>query len=55
MRAPRELYAFALLLLDEKELTREAVSTKPLELIRLNREKLSPNFVQPGVKVVDEW
>ena len=55
MRAPRELCALALLLLDEKELAREAVSTKPLELIRQNRERLSPNFVQPGVKVVDEW
>ncbi len=55
MRAPRELYAFAFLLLDDKELAREAVSAKPLELVSLNREKLSPNFVQPGVKVVDEW
>jgi len=55
MRAPRELYALAFLLLDEKELAREAVSIKPLELVRLNREKLSPNFIQPGVRVVDEW
>jgi len=55
MRAPRELYALAFLLLDEKTLAREAVSTKPMELVRLNREKLSPAFVQPGVKVVNEW
>jgi RNase P/RNase MRP subunit p30 len=55
MRAPRELYAIALFLLDEREIAREAVSTRPMELVRLNREKLSPNFVQPGVRVVDEW
>jgi ribonuclease P/MRP protein subunit RPP1 len=55
MRAPRELYAIAYLLLDEKEMAREAVSTKPMELVYLNREKLSPSFVQPGVRMVDEW
>jgi len=55
MRAPRELCALAFLLLDQKEMAKEAVSTRPLELVRLNREKLSSSFIQPGVRVVDEW
>lgn len=55
MRAPRELYAIVFLLLNESKAAREAVSTKPMELVRLNREKLAPSFIQPGVKVVSEW
>lgn len=57
MRAPRELSALALLLLDESDekLARDMVSTVPMKLVQTNREKLSPSFVQPGVKVVNEW
>ncbi|MEM0232949.1 MAG: RNase P subunit p30 family protein [Candidatus Nezhaarchaeales archaeon] len=57
MRTPRELSALAFLLLDEdkEKLARDMVSTIPMKLVQVNREKLSPYFVQPGVKVVNEW
>lgn len=56
MRAPRELSALALLLGEgDDELARDMVSTIPMKLVQINREKLSPSFVQPGVKVVNEW
>ncbi|MDH5815773.1 MAG: RNase P subunit p30 family protein [Candidatus Nezhaarchaeota archaeon] len=57
MRAPRELSALAFLLLNEDRegLARDMVSTIPMRLVQMNREKLSPSFVQPGVKVVNEW
>lgn len=57
MRAPRELSALAFLLLDEGDgkSARDMVSTIPMRLVQTNREKLSPSFVQPGVKVVNEW
>ncbi len=55
MRAPRELSAFVYLLLNDKALAEEAVSTKPMKLVQSNREKLSSSFIRPGVKVVNEW
>ncbi|MCS7140119.1 MAG: hypothetical protein N3F04_03645 [Candidatus Nezhaarchaeota archaeon] len=55
MRAPRELSSIAFMILNDENLARDAVSTVPLSLINTNREKLSSNYVQPGIRVVNEW
>ncbi len=55
MRAPRELSALASIIIDDDLLAKNAVSTTPMKLVQANREKLGPRYVQPGVKVVNEW
>ncbi len=55
MRAPRELASIAFILLDDEALARESVSSIPQAIVKNNREKLSQHYVQPGVKVVEEW
>ncbi|RLF07914.1 MAG: hypothetical protein DRJ60_01605 [Thermoprotei archaeon] len=55
MRAPRELSALASIIIDDDPLAKNAVSITPMKLVQVNREKLSPRYVQPGVKVVNEW
>lgn len=52
MRKPRELAALASLFdLDETSAI-EAISRNPLAIIKRNREKLSPNFVAPGIRII---
>lgn len=55
MRAPRELSSVALLVVGNERLARDSVSINPMKLIEVNREKLKPTYVQPGVKVVESW
>jgi len=52
VRKPRELAALASLFdLDEASAI-NAVSKNPLAIIKRNREKLSPNFVAPGIRII---
>ncbi len=52
MRRPRELAALASLFdLNETSAIR-AISENPLAIVRRNREKLSPRFVAPGIRVI---
>ncbi|MEM3725874.1 MAG: RNase P subunit p30 family protein [Candidatus Bathyarchaeia archaeon] len=52
MRKPRELASLAQLFdLDMAEAL-NAVSRTPFAIVKRNREKLSPNFVAPGIRVV---
>jgi len=53
LRGPREYIAIAESLLDlEREKAQDAISKTPNNIIERNREKLSPNFVAPGIKIV---
>jgi ribonuclease P/MRP protein subunit RPP1 len=52
LRKPRELAALAILFDMSMEKALKAISEIPISIIKRNREKLSPNFVAPGVKVV---
>jgi len=52
MRKPREMAALASLLDMDKASAIEAVSKNPLAIIKRNREKLSPSFVAPGIRIV---
>jgi RNase P/RNase MRP subunit p30 len=52
MRKPKELAALAFLFnLDETSATK-AVSENPLSIVKRNREKLSPEFIAPGVRII---
>ncbi|MEM3641110.1 MAG: RNase P subunit p30 family protein, partial [Candidatus Bathyarchaeia archaeon] len=52
MRKPRELASLAQLFdLDMAEAL-NAVSKTPFAIVKRNREKLSPNFVAPGIRIV---
>lgn len=52
MRSPRELIALLDLLSVEEEEGREMISKNPLRLVERNREKMAPEFVAPGVRLV---
>ena len=52
MRKPRELAALASLFDLDKASAVEAGSRNPLAIIKRNREKLDPNFVAPGIRIV---
>jgi len=52
MRGPREIAALASLFDMPLPAALKALSDSPLGMVRRNREKLSPNFVAPGVRVV---
>jgi len=52
MRSPRELIALALTIGMNVDVAVNGVSTLPLQIIRLNREKLKPEFVAPGITVI---
>ncbi|MEM3640326.1 MAG: RNase P subunit p30 family protein [Candidatus Bathyarchaeia archaeon] len=54
MRKPRETAALASLFDMDKALAIEAVSKNPLVVVKRNREKLGPNFVAPGIRVIRE-
>lgn len=52
MRKPMELAALASLFdLDEASAV-QAVSTNPMAIVKRNRQKLSPKFVAPGIRIV---
>jgi RNase P/RNase MRP subunit p30 len=52
MRKPKELAALGFLFdLDETSAVK-AVSENPLSIVKRNREKLSPRFVAPGIRIV---
>jgi len=54
MRKPKELAALASLFgLDEASAI-ETISRNPLTIVKRNREKLSPKFVAPGIRIVRE-
>ncbi len=52
MRKPREIAALTLLFDLDKSSAINAVSKNPLAIVKRNREKLSPNFVAPGIKLI---
>ena len=52
MRRPMEMAALASLFDLEQEAAIDAVSKNPVTIIRRNREKLSPRFVAPGIRII---
>jgi ribonuclease P/MRP protein subunit RPP1 len=51
IRRPLDLAALSFLLSLDKDAATEAVSTNPIAIVRRNREKLSPRFIAPGIRV----
>ncbi|MBS7637649.1 hypothetical protein KEJ49_01990 [Candidatus Bathyarchaeota archaeon] len=54
MRGPREIVALLDLLSVEEEVGREMISQNPLMIVERNRGKMTPEFVAPGVRVVED-
>ncbi|MEM2338346.1 MAG: RNase P subunit p30 family protein [Candidatus Bathyarchaeia archaeon] len=54
MRRPLEMAAIASLFDLDKLTTLEAVSKNPLAIVERNREKLSPRFIAPGIRLIRE-
>ena len=54
LRKPMELAALATLFDLDKPAALDAVSKVPLTIVRRNREKLSPSFVAPGIRIIRE-
>jgi len=52
MRKPREIAALTSLFDLDKSSALEAVSKNPMTIIKRNREKLSPKFVAPGIRLI---
>jgi len=52
MRRPREMAALAILFDMPMERALKSISEIPCSILQRNREKLSPNFIAPGLKVV---
>lgn len=52
MRKPLETAALASLFDLDKPTALDAVSKTPLTIVKRNREKLSPNFVAPGIRII---
>jgi RNase P/RNase MRP subunit p30 len=52
MRKPREIAALTSLFDLDKSSAIKAVSKNPLAIVNRNREKLSPNFVAPGIRLI---
>lgn len=52
LRKPRETAALALLFDMQKSSAIDAISKNPLVIIKRNREKLSPKFVAPGIRII---
>jgi RNase P/RNase MRP subunit p30 len=47
-----DLAAFSSLLGLDMDFAIDAVSKNPMAIVRRNREKLSPRFIAPGIRVV---
>lgn len=54
LRKPRELAALTSLFGLSEALALEAVSQNPMAIVEKNREKLSPRFLAPGIRVIKE-
>jgi ribonuclease P/MRP protein subunit RPP1 len=54
LRKPREMAALAFLFGLDEVSALEAVSHAPVAIVKRNREKLSADFVAPGIRVVKE-
>lgn len=52
MRKPLEMAALASLFDLDKPKAVDAVSKNPLAIVQRNREKLSPNFIAPGIRLI---
>jgi RNase P/RNase MRP subunit p30 len=52
MRKPREIAALTSLFDLDKSSAVNTVSKNPLAIVKRNREKLSPNFVAPGIRLI---
>jgi RNase P/RNase MRP subunit p30 len=52
MRKPKDMAALAFLFNLDEVSAIEAVSKNPMQIVKRNRENLSPNFVAPGIKVI---
>jgi len=52
IRRPLDLAALSFLLGLDKVVATEAVSKNPMAIVRRNREKLSPRFIAPGIRVI---
>jgi len=52
LRKPRELAALAFLFDLDETCAVEAVSKNPVAIVKRNREKLSPRFVAPGMRII---
>ena len=52
MRKPREIAALTSLFDLDKSSAIEAISKNPLAIVKRNREKLSPKFVAPGIRLI---
>lgn len=52
MRKPKELAALASLFDLNEASALEAVSKNPLTIVKRNRQKLSPQFVAPGIRII---
>ena len=53
LRPPRDMASVLVAVGMEVSDALRAVSKNPMELVERNREKLSPSYVMPGVRVVD--
>lgn len=54
MRGPSDYAALASLFDMDTSVALHALSENPLSIVEQNREKLSPNYVAPGIRVVKE-
>jgi len=54
LRKPMEMAALATLFDLDKPTALDAVSKAPLTIVKRNREKLSPSFVAPGIRIIRE-
>ena len=52
MRRPREYAALATLFDMESSRALVSLSETPLDIVNRNREKLSPNYVAPGIRII---
>ena len=52
IRRPLDLAALSFLLGLDKDAATEAVSKNPMAIVRRNREKLSPRFIAPEIRVI---
>ncbi len=52
MRKPLEMASLTILFDLDKPLALDAVSKNPLAIVKKNREKLSPSFIAPGIRLI---
>jgi len=52
MRKPRGMAALASLFDLSKPLSTDAISKNPRAIVERNREKLNPQFVAPGIRLI---